>query len=368
MPNDTPTSTASLPALLPETDHARVDLDDNVANFYHRLDRLKQKQTTKTSVLNALTAIVPVCESMLQRLAIDPAALEHPSIFQLLRRGRQCFEIWQNDHDNSYRMPPVHNRIKSTLAQKSRTQASSTQNADAAADTDAAPATPVIPAKVPMDPVHAEAVPPKKKRRRGKLPKSTETVASSDEEGENAEEVVICNHNPEERVLTLPENSAAMQVDDEGGPVEATVTTDTTPTTESRTRSNSCSVMPKAARAHTVRIPYAHVPGLNTNSWAYKRAVQILSGLGSSSTGTPVIQAGTSMVSYLQGLSLRAVELDHAQASAADVGLLAYRTLATTGALVAAAHDLEVAARRYEYYSNHHDMLVKLAEERSKAS
>lgn len=61
MPNDTPTSTASLPALLPETDHARVDLDDNVANFYHRLDRLKQKQTTKTSVLNALTAIVPVC-------------------------------------------------------------------------------------------------------------------------------------------------------------------------------------------------------------------------------------------------------------------------------------------------------------------
>ncbi|XP_006456655.1 hypothetical protein AGABI2DRAFT_146423 [Agaricus bisporus var. bisporus H97] len=196
------------------------DLDDNVANFYHRLDRLKQKQTTKTSVLNALTAIVPVCESMLQRLAIDPAALEHPSIFQLLRRGRRCFEIWQNDHDNSYRMPSVHNRIKSTLAQKSRTQA--------AADTDAAPATPVIPAKVPMDLVHAEAVPPKKKRRSGKLPKSAETVASSDEEGENAEEVVICNHNPEERVLTLPENSAAMQVDNEGGPVEATVTTDTT--------------------------------------------------------------------------------------------------------------------------------------------
>lgn len=60
-------------------------------------------------------------------------------------------------------MPPVHNRIKSTLAQKSRTQATSNQNADAAADTDAAPATPVIPAKVPMDPVHAEAVPPKKK-------------------------------------------------------------------------------------------------------------------------------------------------------------------------------------------------------------
>ncbi|XP_006455820.1 hypothetical protein AGABI2DRAFT_121738 [Agaricus bisporus var. bisporus H97] len=340
MPNDAPTSAASLPALLPETDHARVDLDDNVANFYHRLDRLKQKQTTKTSVLNALTAIVPVCESMLQRLAIDPAALEHPSIFQLLRRGRRCFEIWQNDHDNSYRMPPVHNRIKSTLAQKSRTQATSNQNADAAADTDAAPATPVIPAKVPMDPVHAEVVPPKKKRRRGKLPKSAETVASSDEEGENAEEVVICNHNPEERVLTLPENSAAMQVDNEGGPVEATVTTDTTPTTESRTRSNSCSAMPKAARAHTVRIPYAHVPGLDTNSWAYKRAVQILSGLGSSATGTPVIQAGTSMVSYLQGLSLRAVELDHAQASAANIGLLAYRTLATTQRSLTSYHYL----------------------------
>lgn len=34
-----------------------------------------------------------------------------------------------------------------------------------------------------------------------------------------------------------------MQVDDEGGPVEATVTTDTTPTTESHTHSNSCSAM-----------------------------------------------------------------------------------------------------------------------------
>lgn len=49
--------------LRPGTIQARLELDDNISNFHHRLSRFDSKQTTLRSVGNALAMVIPAAVS-----------------------------------------------------------------------------------------------------------------------------------------------------------------------------------------------------------------------------------------------------------------------------------------------------------------
>ncbi|EKM80882.1 hypothetical protein AGABI1DRAFT_90753 [Agaricus bisporus var. burnettii JB137-S8] len=291
--------------LRPGTIQARLELDDNISNFHHRLSRFDSKQTTLRSVSNALAMVIPAAETLLHHLGLDPAALEHGDLFKLLFRTKRCFEQWQQSYEREYEMPRIYGRVCEIIEQKNRSKSSSGGGGpkDAAGNN-----------KSPVETTDRPSLPPSKKRRRGKAVKSAEVVESSDTGSDEEEVEVVAAATPVK--VAPPPTSTAMEVDDKGSPSNNSVASPgSDQAMSSKARRNSCSAVPdQPVRAKTVCIPYAKVPGIDTNSWAYKHAVQIITRLGTAATGLAPLPS----------------DLNHSQAQAASKGALEARLLATT--------------------------------------
>jgi hypothetical protein len=126
-------------------------------------------------------------------------------------------------------------------------------------------------------------------------------------------------------------------------------------------------------------MPYAKVPGLDTSSWTYKRAVQLLTGMGAITSltvpfGSSKLQLSDSLycvvnsipcpekglLCTIQGLATSAVELDHAALKCSTKINLEARYLNVNGQLVTAAQDLEISVRRYDFLVQQQDMLTNM--------